>query len=296
MPPRHTRSYFGALLLGVYEAAQLIYVGHTGTGFNERELARLMTLLRPLEISECPFQPRPRTNERPHWVRPALVAQIKFTEWTADGKLRHPVYLGLRDDKKAEDVVKEPKVRLHTASTSRLKPDPVRQEPGDTGGQPKDDSSDAPALTVIERLSELEQSRRDDVIELPGGQHLKVTNLHKIFWPRQKLTKGDLFRYYARVAPFILPAVADRPLVMKRYPDGVAAKPFYQHRAEEVPRGVRVETVRVAETRQHVIGGDLTSLLYMTQLAAISQDPWFSRVQSLRFADHVALDLDPPEG
>ena len=149
-----------------------------------------------------------------HWVNPRLVAQVGFSEWTPDGKLRHPRYLGLRDDKKAEDVVKEPKVRLHAASTGRLKPGPVRQEPGDTGRRPKDISTDAPALTVIERLSELEQSRRDGVIELPGGQHLKVTNLHKVFWPRQKLTKGDLFRYYARVAPFILPAGADRPLVM----------------------------------------------------------------------------------
>ena len=98
--PRQTRAYFGALLLGVYEGADLVYVGHTGTGFNERELARVMKLLMPLEIDDCPFKNRPKTNERPHWVRPELVAQIKFTEWTADAKLRHPVYLGLRDDKK----------------------------------------------------------------------------------------------------------------------------------------------------------------------------------------------------
>ena len=83
---------------------------------------------------------------------------------------------------------------------------------------------------------------------------------------------------------------------MKRYPNGVAAQPFYQHRAQDVPPGVRVETVRVAETRQQIVGGDLTTLLYMTQLAAISQDPWFSRVQSIESADHVALDLDPSEG
>ena len=105
--PRQTRAYFGALLLGVYEGADLVYVGHTGTGFNERELARVMKLLKPLEIDECPFKNRPKTNERPHWVRPELVAQIKFTEWTADAKLRHPVYLGLRDDKKPREVRRE---------------------------------------------------------------------------------------------------------------------------------------------------------------------------------------------
>ena len=292
--PRHTRSYFGALLLGVYDARpqpraprpKLTYVGHTGTGFNERELARLMKLLKPLEITESPFGERPPANERPHWVQPKLVAQIKFTEWTADGKLRHPVYLGLRDDKKPEDIVRERKIRLHSASKrvqgSRLTVQGSNHEPG------------TPEL--LDQLRELEDAHRDGVLALPGGASLKVTNLHKIFWPKQKLTKGDLLRYYVEAAPCLLPAVADRPLVMKRFPNGVAAPPFYQHRAEDVPKGVRVETVKVVEKRPHMVGGDLTTLLHMTQLAAISQDPWFSRVQSLQYADYAALDLDPSAG
>src|SRR5262249_53996660 len=110
--PRHTRTYFGALLLGVYDGDRLVYAGHTGTGFNEKELARVAKLLKALETPECPFTPRPKTNERPHWVKPELVAQIKFTEWTADGKLRHPVYLGLRDDKRPTEVKREKPVRV----------------------------------------------------------------------------------------------------------------------------------------------------------------------------------------
>jgi bifunctional non-homologous end joining protein LigD len=99
------------------------------------------------------------------------------------------------------------------------------------------------------------------------------------------------------VSPYLLPAIADRPLVMKRFPNGVAAKPFYQHRAaENPPAGVRVEQVSVAEKRPQLIGGDLKTLLYTTQLAAISQDPWFSSVQTPEFADYVALDLDPSQG
>jgi bifunctional non-homologous end joining protein LigD len=145
-------------------------------------------------------------------------------------------------------------------------------------------------------LRALEEGRRDGPIDLPGGDRLAVTNLHKIFWPRQKLTKGDLLRFYAHVAHVILPAVADRPLVMKRYPSGIAGQPFYQHRAPSAPGGVRVETVDVPARRPYIIGGDLKTLLYMTQLAAISQDPWFSRVQTASFADHVALDLDPMPG
>src|SRR5258706_10018861 len=94
-----------------------------------------------------------------------------------------------------------------------------------------------------------------------------------------------------------MPAVADRPLVMKRFPNGIKGKPFYQHRApEEVPSGVRVEMVKAAEGRPQIIGGNLKTLLYMTQLASISQDPWFSRVQTPEFADHAAIDLDPMPG
>ena len=309
--PRHTRAYFGALLLGVYDSnRRLVYVGHTGTGFNEKELARVMKLLTALEVKEPPFRERPRTNERPHWVQPRLVAQIKFTEWTADGKLRHPVYLGLRDDKKPEEVVREAEGRLHSVSNrvprsnvpgsnlpgSKVQGSkvPGKPEPRTSNLDPR--TGNPELLELRDRLRELEDARRDGVLDLPDGGRIKVTNLHKVFWPKQKLTKGDLFRYYVEVAPYILPAVADRPLVMKRYPNGIAGKPFYQHRAEDVPPGIRVETVQVAETRPQLVGGKLTTLLYMTQLAAISQDPWFSRFQSIESADHAALDLDPPEG
>ncbi|HZP47660.1 MAG TPA: DNA ligase D [Vicinamibacterales bacterium] len=269
--PRHTRSYFGALLLGVYDGDRLVYAGHTGTGFNEKELARVSKLLKPLETAACPFTPKPKTNERPHWAKPELVAQIKFTEWTADGKLRHPVYLGLRDDKRPADVTREDRPRV----------------PGSGFGTADSD--------LIEQLNAIERSRHDGVLTLPDGATLKVGNLHKIFWPKQRLTKGDLFRYYVRVAPFLLPAVADRPLVMKRYPNGVDAKPFYQHRVETPPAGIRTEVVSVVEQRPQIIGGSLLALLYTTQLAAISQDPWCSRVQHPQFADYVALDLDPAD-
>jgi bifunctional non-homologous end joining protein LigD len=291
--PRQTRSYFGALLLGVYQppaaahkpprASQppLVYAGHTGTGFNERELARLMGLLKPLETKTCPFEPCPKTNERAHWVRPELVAEIRFTEWTADGKLRHPVYVGLRDDKKPEEVRREDKIRVTTETEQRRAASP---------------HAAGAATAIVDQLRALEDARRDGTIALPDGDRIAVTNLHKVFWPGPKLTKGDLFRYYAQAAPFVLPAIADRPLVMKRFPNGVNAKPFYQHRVADVPAGVRVEPVRVADQRPQIIGGALKTLLYTTQLAAISQDPWFSRVESPESADYVAIDLDPADG
>jgi len=284
--PPQTRAWFGALLLGVYDGPRLVYVGHTGTGFNERELARIMKLLEPLTTDECPFTPRPHTNERPHWVEPRLLAQVRFTEWTDDAKLRHPVYLGLRDDKNPRDVVREQKRNVGGSGFSRTR----SVESGFSR------TSRNATNALVEQLSALEQARRDGTLELPDGRKLAVTNLHKVFWPKEKLTKGDLFRYYAEVAPCILPAVADRPLVMKRFPNGISAKPFYQHRIEDVPAGVRVEHVTVADERPQLIGGELLTLLYSTQLAAISQDPWFSRVQSPETADYAAIDLDPMPG
>ena len=289
--PRQTRAYFGALLLGVYDGTDLVYAGHTGTGFNEKELARVMKLLKPLETPASPFKTKPNTNERPHWVRPALVAQIKFTEWTADGKLRHPVYLGLRDDKKAEMVTRERKVDVRRSAFAVRGSDDAPAKRRTPNAERRTSN-----ISVLDQLSELESAKKDGLLTLPDGDTLKVTNLHKPFWPKLKLTKGDLMRYYARIAPFILPAVADRPLVMKRFPNGVGGAPFYQHRAPEVPPGIRTDIVGVVEERPQIIGGSLKALLYMTQLAAISQDPWFSRVAHPEFADYAAFDLDPPDG
>jgi bifunctional non-homologous end joining protein LigD len=288
--PRSTRQYFGALLLGVHDETgrgALTYVGHTGTGFNQAELARVWKLLKAREVERSPFAERIKSNEPAHWVRPDIVAQVRFTEWTDDGKLRHPVYLGLRDDKRTEDVVREKKRVVKRPSA------------GAPAGLP------TPELAaVVAQLRALEDARRDGTIELPGGERLGVTNLWKIFWPAARLTKGDLLRYYATVSEYLLPAVADRPLVMKRFPNGIDGMAFYQQRSrqEKPPPGVRIEILPpeiepISEPdARRFTGGALITLLYMTQIAAISQDPWFSRVQSPLDADYVALDLDPGEG
>ena len=284
--PRQTRQYFGALLLGVQNdkaPGMLKYVGHTGTGFDRKELERVWKLLKARATSQSPFSERIKTNEPAHWVKPDLVAQIRFTEWTADQKLRHPVYLGLRDDKRPAEVRREAPAR-----EVRLKADATK----------RDESA------VVAQLRALEDARRDGTIELPDGSRLGVTNLAKPFWPKLKLTKGDLLRYYATVAPLILPAVADRPLVMKRFPNGVGGMAFYQQRSklEKPPPRVRIEAIAddldpISEPdARRFVGGSLITLLYMTQIAAISQDPWFSRVQSPLDADYVAIDLDPTEG
>ncbi len=156
-------------------------------------------------------------------------------------------------------------------------------------------SSDLDAL--VDQLNEFEKARKGGRLRLPDGDWLEVTNLHKIFWPALKKTKGDLLRHYARVAPLILPVVNDRPLVMKRLPNGVEGEAFYQHRAPEpVPSGVRIETLPEDDVPARLVGGSLKTLLYMAQLASISMDPWFSRMEALDTPDQVAIDLDPQPG
>jgi bifunctional non-homologous end joining protein LigD len=310
--PRGGRANFGALLLGVFDASRrFVYVGHVGTGFTESELNRLMKSLRGLEARTSPFDvPPPTTNETPHWVKPSLVAQVRFTEWTNDGRLRHPAYLGLRDDVDPKTVRREAGETLAADARRRLEKEtptagaegPRRQASRTRGAEappPQVSGSLSPDLRLlVDQLSALEASKKTKgVLALPDGDTLEVGNLHKVFWPSEGLTKGDLLRYYVQVSPQLLPVVRDRPLVMKRYPNGVRDEAFYQHRApDKVPGGVRIEVLPDDDVPSRPIGGTLKTLLYMAQLAAISQDPWFSRVQSLGVVDFIAFDLDPMPG
>ena len=296
--PRGTRGLFGALLLGVWEYGGLEYVGHAGTGFTHAELTRLSRRMKPLETPTCPFRTRPPTNERPHWIRPELVAEVKFAEWTRDKKMRAPVYLGLRDDVPIESVTREPAERLHAsrAPAGGARTAHVRLTSHETSARLPPQAP--PLENLVKHLDDLEARRAPGRLELPGGHTLEVSHLEKILWPGPRITKGDLLRYYVRVSPVLLPAIADRPLVMKRFPNGITAKAFYQQRAPaKVPDGVRVEILPSdREVPSRLIGGSLLTLLYMAQLAVISQDPWFSRVGSPDDADHVAFDLDPMPG
>ena len=279
----------------------LTYVGHTGTGFDQAELARVWKLLKARETERSPFSARIKTNEPAHWVTPDLIVEVRFTEWTADDKLRHPVYLGLRDDKTPADVVREGPRAKQGARGAGERPEGSPAEPAPRARARGGAASAKATASLVTQLRALEDARRDGTLTLPDGAELGVTNLAKVYWPKARLTKGDLLRYYAQVAPLILPVVADRPLVMKRFPNGVGGKAFYQQRSrqENPPPGVRIEQLPAGldpidePDARRFIGGSLITLLYMTQIAAISQDPWFSRVQSPLDADYVALDLDP---
>lgn len=149
---------------------------------------------------------------------------------------------------------------------------------------------------ILRQLSAIEEGGGDGTLDFGRGKTLKVSNLDKIFFPKEKYTKGDTMRYYTRTADLVLPTIQDRPLVLKRFPNGINGESFYQHKApENTPPEVRVEmiTTQDGEKQPRIVGGDLLTLLYTIQLGAISVDPWHSRVQSLEYPDYTIIDLDP---
>lgn len=306
--PRNAREHIGSLLLGYFDKNRFIYAGHSGGGFTREGLSDMHKRLKPLERKTSPFEETPKTNEKAHWVKPEVVVEVKFSEWTADRRLRQPIFVGLRDDKDAKDVeieatsVQQKPVRKGIAASrnTRVKvPARAKGASGTSGAKSarksitleKVDNSD-----LLEQLSSIEKARGDGSLDFGGGKKLKVSNLDKVFFPKEKYTKGDVMRYYVRIADFILPTIQDRPLVLKRFPNGIDGEAFYQHKAaESTPPGVRVEVITPdgADKETRIIGGDLLTLLYTIQLGAISVDPWHSRLPSLEYADYTIVDLDP---
>jgi bifunctional non-homologous end joining protein LigD len=290
--PRRSRQHLGAILLGYYRGDELVYAGHTGTGFNAESLREMERRLRRLERKTPPFSEKPATNEPAHWVSPRVVVQIRFNEWTSRGVVRQPVFVGFRDDKDPREVVREPSGPVEEESSEESTDSPV--VPRAQGS--RDFTLDG---AVARQIHALQKARKGGTLTL-GRDRLAITNPGKLFFPKKKVTKGDLLAYYAEMADLILPWMEDRPLVLKRYPNGVEGEAFYQQAApDEVPDGVRVEDVSLSgekDPKPRLVGGNLATLLYTIQLGAISYDPWHSRVGQLDSADYTILDLDPGPG
>lgn len=297
--PRNSRTHIGALLLGYHDAAgQLVYAGHMGGGFDRAGLREMHERLEPLERKRSPFVQPPRTNEPAHWVKPTVVVEVKFAEWTDDGRLRQPIFVGVRDDKPAREVTRESTSLQEwrmAANATPLTSKAVRA--GTSRPAPRRARERAP--DVIEQLHRIEADGGDGELSLGTEKRLQISSLGKIYYPDAGLTKGDVMRYYATVAPLMLPHLRDRPLALTRYPEGIDGHSFYQQNASRgTPEIVRTEEVAVkgGDEAVRIIGGDLATLLYLVQMGAIVIHSWFSRVGSLDDADLTLIDLDPGEG
>jgi bifunctional non-homologous end joining protein LigD len=243
---------FGSLVLATYRDDELVWVGNCGTGFTEQEIDDLLAKLEPLRrdtspLAVVPKMPKIRKGDVV-WVEPKLVCEVEFAEWTHDGHLRAPSYLGLREDKPAREVHREVPVAAQ-----------------------------------------------------PEGR-VKLSNLDKVFWPDEGITKGDLIDYYRAVAPVLLPHLRDRPFTMRRYPDGAFGKAFFQkdapkHMPDWIPTfRVQVSTRESPSRKKWIeapIVNDEDALLWTVNMGCIDMNTWYSRVDKPDRPDFVLFDLDP---
>lgn len=257
--PKGGRTGIGALLGGVYEGGEFVFAGSVGSGFTDEELLLVMEKLSRFKREECPFKKLPETHTTATWIDPVFVCEVKFTEWTPEGLMRHPVFLGFRED---------------------VDPRAVRRE------VPRDKS----------RGTRYALPESSDLITEIGGNTLKLTNLNKFYWPSEEITKGDTIEYYRQVAPFLLPHLYNKPQSLHRFPDGAGGKSFYHKDMTDVPDWVKTEYVEsdVPGGRiRYLLCQDEATLVYMVNLGALEINPWNSRVGSLEYPDYMVIDLDP---
>ncbi|HEY8402206.1 MAG TPA: DNA ligase D [Cytophagaceae bacterium] len=285
--PRGGRKLFGALVLGLYnKKGELEYIGHTGGGFDEKVLQEVYKKLKPLIQSECPFAKRPKTNTPVTWVKPVLVCEVKFQEWTDEGVLRMPVFLGLREDKNAREVTKEESVKMNEVAVEN------------SSEHLPEDVSDIqePILPESSSLFKNHLSSSEAVINL-DNRILKFTNLDKVFWEEEGYTKRELIEYYDKIADYILPYLKDRPQSLKRNPNGYKDAGFFQ---KDMPSFIPswIPTVAISSDSQdkeinYMLCQEKATLLYMANLGCIEINPWNSRIQNLDYPDYIVIDLDP---
>ncbi|HYG04016.1 MAG TPA: DNA ligase D [Chryseosolibacter sp.] len=283
----NTNKRFSALLLGIYEGKELKFVGPVGTGFTNKIQSEIIEKLKPLETKNCPFAEVPDYNKpsrfRPNppqaevtWVKPTMVAEITYRALGSDGSIRHPSFKGLREDKKASLVSWETPAEVEVVSgEERIK---IRTK------------------ASTERKALLNPSDETQVREIDGNA-IKFTNLSKVFWPEEGVTKRDMLNYYYQVAPVMLPYYKDRPQTLNRFPNGIYGKSFYQKDVTgKVPSWIEKheyysETDK--RTKNFLVISDEASLLYVASLGCIEMNPWSSCSQTPDNPDWCILDLDP---
>ena len=290
-------NYFGSLLLAVYDPSnsKLRFVGHTGSGFDFVQLDEVYTRLKAMRIEKCPIDHVPYTNRPPVWIRPELVAEIKFSDWTSEKIMRAPIFLRFREDKAPKDCLIE---------------------------------GEKPTEKLLEETVKLEESKKpneQDVVNKPANSDnvyssSSFSNLDKIFWDKTsthpQLTKKDLIIYYDKISSHILPYLKDRPLSLSRYPDGIKGKSFYHKNWNQENKPPFVQTAKIySESREgniinYIICNNKETLLWLANLGCIEMHPWYSRINDfelcqerndilyeekcgLNFPDFIIFDLDP---
>lgn len=280
---------FSALLLGIPEEGRFRFVTPVGTGFTQAVQKNIVEKLKPLSSKICPFETVPDFNKpsrfRPHppkaevtWVKPKLVAEISYREMTSGGAIRHPSFKGLREDKTSKEVVWE---------TPLVQKEQTNMAVGDKVIK-------APKKTDRQTLLNPKEETQTRVVE---GHELRFTNLSKVYWPREKLTKRDMINYYYQMAPYLLPYMKDRPQTLNRHPNGITGKTFYQKdirdKAPEWLERFPYYSRGDEREKEFLVCSNEASILYIASLGCIEMNPWHSRQQKPDHPDWCIIDLDP---
>lgn len=265
--PKGSRKKFGSLILGRYNGDEIIFTGHIGTGFSDKTLTEIYKKMQPLIIPKPVFKNIPKTNDKPTWIKPELIAEIKFTEITKDHIFRHPVFLRLREDLNPKDLnfKKEEEIKDETT----LKP------------------------------TKTSTKREDQKLKKVGTQEVKLTNQNKIYFPKDGVTKGDVIDYYQKMSQYILPHLKNRPQSMNRFPNGIEGLSFYQKDAsDETPDWITKEEIHSDSGDKfikYILCNDKATMAYLNNLGCIEFNIWTSKVETIDFPDYLVLDLDPSE-
>jgi bifunctional non-homologous end joining protein LigD len=296
-----TSKLFSSLLLGVYENKDLKFVGKVGTGFNVKDQKEMMEQFESLITEKSPFSELPDVNKssrfRPNppktdvtWLKPKLVCEVQFTEVTNDGVFRHPSFQGMRLDKQAKDIVRESTVETNAIVKTEL--------PDDMESKPIQKDHLTSAIKPPKSIGRKTLLNPKDEIQVRkiNGNELKFTSLSKLYWPKDKVSKRDMFNYYYQIADYILPYLKDRPMSLNRYPGGIHAKSFYQKDVREIApdwADTFPYTTSDGEAKEYLVGNNDAALLWMASLGCIEMNPWFSRTQYPDHPDYCVIDLDP---
>jgi bifunctional non-homologous end joining protein LigD len=250
---------FSSLVMGIPKKGKLQFIGQVGTGFTEKLQAELLKKMVSFTTKTSPFETEPRLTDPVVWLRPFLVGEVKYTELTKAGVMRHPSFQGLRDDKTFLDY-----------NADELDKEPLLVKAG-------------------EKAKEVEVS----------GQVLKLTNLQKVFWIKERITKGDLLNYYDNILPFIMPYMKDRPQSLNRHPNGIDGQSFYQKnmagRASNWVQTFRRVSESSDQPKYFMVCADEAHLLYMVNLGCIELNPWHSTIHQPDHPSWCVIDLDPAD-
>jgi bifunctional non-homologous end joining protein LigD len=289
-------NYFGSLLLAAFDPkdGKFRFVGHTGSGFDFVQLDKIYKKLQTMRIDKQPIDYVPYTNRVPIWIRPELVAEIKFTGWTEEKIMRAPIFLRFREDKEPKECLIEGE-----KPTEKVLEKPVKEQ----------------EIQSKNAKEDLANEKTND-----GSAYLSFSNLDKAFWDKTsthpQLTKKDLIKYYDCVSSYLLPHLKDRPLSLSRYPDGIKGKSFYHKNWNQTNKPQFVQTAKIySESRDgniinYIVCNNKETLLWLANLGCIEMHPWYSRVHDfemcqkrddilyeekcgLNFPDFIIFDLDP---